>query len=216
VRPPEEAVGGRAWDDLRRLVHSRYLLVLMIVVIAGQCLAAFMYNEQAKLVEMTYTNRLERAEIFAQLDFAVSALSLILQATIVGWLTTRGSLRLSLSAVPVLLAMSFSALALVPTAAMLLITQVARRATDYGLSKPTREMLFTVLNPESKFKSKSLIDTVLQRGADSVGNGLYLLVAGLGLAGISWLCALLSVLMIFATWWLGGSFGRNERQAGRP
>ena len=58
-----------------------------------------------------------------------------------------------------------------------------RRAADYGLGKPPREMLFTVSNPESKFKSKSLIDTVLQRGADSVAQWLYVLIAGIGLVG---------------------------------
>ena len=63
---------------------------------------------------------------------------------------------------------------------MLLVTQVIRRAADYGLGKPPREMLFTVLNPESKFKSKSLIDTVLQRGSDAAAQWLYLLIAGIG------------------------------------
>ena len=63
---------------------------------------------------------------------------------------------------------------------MLLVTQVLRRAADYGLGKPPREMLFTVLNPESKFKSKSLIDTVLHRGSDAVAQWLYLLIAGIG------------------------------------
>ena len=60
-----------------------------------------------------------------------------------------------------------------PVGSVLLVTQVLRRAADYGLGKPPREMLFTVLNPESKFKSKSLIDTVLQRGADSAAQWLY-------------------------------------------
>ena len=60
-------------------------------------------------------------------------------------------------------------MALFPVGSVLLVTQVLRRAADYGLGKPPREMLFTVLNPESKFKSKSLIDTVLQRGADAAG-----------------------------------------------
>ena len=63
------------------------------------------------------------------------------------------------------------------------MTQVIRRAADYGLGKPPREMLFTVLNPESKFKSKSLIDTVLQRGADAGGQWLYKLVEGVGRGG---------------------------------
>jgi AAA family ATP:ADP antiporter len=98
---------------------------------------------------------------------------------------------------------------------VLIGTQVFRRAVDYGLFKPTREMLFTVLNPESKFKSKSLIDTLLQRGGDSAGQLAYPLVAGLGLAGVAWACAGVSLLMLAGATWLGGAFGRREAEAGR-
>lgn len=210
VADPSLAVGGRALDDLKRLLTSRYLLTLALVIIIGQTVAAFMYNEQARIVEAAFSDREARAALFARIDFGVSALSLLLQFGVVGWLTARGSIKLSLSIVPALLGVSFTLLALVPTAAMLLATQVLRRATDYGLSKPTREMLFTVLNPESKFKSKSLMDTLLQRGADSVGNWTYVLVSGLGLAGIAWLSAGTCLLLLAATLWLGSVFERRE------
>ena len=111
---------------------------------------------------------------------------------------------------PALAGLSFVALALAPTLAMVLVTQVMRRGADYGLAKPTREMLYTVLNPESKFKSKSLIDTVLQRGADTLGNWLYVLIAGLGLAGLSVLSAAICFALIAATWWLGASFEKRQ------
>jgi AAA family ATP:ADP antiporter len=104
-------------------------------------------------------------------------------------------------------------LALLPVGVVLLWTQVFRRAVDYGLFKPTREMLFTVLNPESKFKSKSLIDTLLQRGGDSVSQLAYPLVAGFGLAGVAWSLAGVSVFMLLGALWLGSVFGRQEREA---
>jgi AAA family ATP:ADP antiporter len=87
---------------------------------------------------------------------------------------------------------------------------VLRRGVDYGLFKPIREMLFTVLNPESKFKSKSLIDTLLQRGGDSVGQLAYPLVAGLGLAGVAWVCAAICVLMLAVAQGLARGFQRHE------
>ncbi len=210
VADPTIAVGGRARDDLKRLFTSRYLLTLAVVIIVGQTVAAFMYNEQARIVEAAIADRAARAALFARIDFAVSALSLLLQFGVVGWLTARGSVKLSLSIVPALLGASFVALALIPTATMLLVTQVLRRATDYGLSKPTREMLFTVLNPESKFKSKSLMDTLLQRGADSVGNWAYVLVSGFGLAGIAGISAGICLALLLATLWLGNVFERQE------
>jgi AAA family ATP:ADP antiporter len=72
-------------------------------------------------------------------------------------------------------------------------------------------MLFTVLNPETKFKSKSLIDTVLQRGSDAVAQWLYLLIAGITLSGIAWLCAGLCVGLMFIMRILGKGFESRRR-----
>lgn len=209
--PLEAAVGGRALEDLSRLVRSPYLLAIAGLIVVGQVVGAFMYNEQARIVEPAFTGLAERIVLFARLDFAVNVLALAFQTLVVGWLTIRGSLRMSLSAMPLVAGLSFVALAVSPTLAVLLVTLVVRRAADYGLGKPTREMLFTVLHPESKFKSKSLIDTVLQRGSDTLGNWLYVLLAGLGLGltGFSALCAVLCFALIAVTWRLGASFSRR-------
>ena len=207
------AVGGRAIDDLRRLLTSPYLLTIAALIVLGQVLGGFMYQEQAKYVEQAYATLGERAALFARIDLAVNLLALVFQGAIVGWLAARGGLRLALGFVPLLLIGSLVVLALLPVGAVLLATQVFRRAVDYGLFKPTREMLFTVLNPESKFKSKSLIDTLLQRGGDSAAQLTYPLVSGLGLAGVAWACAGVSVLMLAGAFWLGGAFGRQETRA---
>jgi AAA family ATP:ADP antiporter len=219
VRVPDGAipVGGRAWDDLRRLARTPYLLGIAGLLIAGQMIGAFMYSEQGKYVAATYTSLADRAALFATMEFCVNLLAFTFQAGVVGWLTRRGSVAASLSAMPVLLGVTFIALGLYPIGTMLLATQVIRRAADYGLGKPPREMLFTIVNPESKFKSKSLIDTVLQRGADSLGQWVYVLVAPLGLAGVAWLCAGLSIALLGATTRLGRAFetrrGAEEKEA---
>jgi AAA family ATP:ADP antiporter len=206
------AVGGRARDDLKRLLTSPYLLGIAGLIVAGQILGGFMYQEQARFVESAYASLAQRAALFARIDFGVNILSLVFQATVVGWLAARGGLRLALGIVPLALVGSLVLLALVPVGAVLLGTQVFRRAVDYGLFKPTREMLFTVLNPESKFKSKSLIDTLLQRGGDSAGQLTYGLVSGAGLAGVAWACAAISAAMLLLALWLGTTFGRAEQR----
>jgi ATP:ADP antiporter, AAA family len=204
-------VGGRAIDDLKRLTRTPYLLGIAGVIIVGQTIGAFMYNEQGKYVSAAYSAVADRAAIFANMEIAVNLLSLFFQAVVVTWLTRRGSVGLSLSAMPALIGVSFIALALFPLGSVLLVTQVLRRAADYGLGKPPREMLFTVLTPESKFKSKSLIDTVLQRGADSAAQWLYVLIASVGLASLAWICAGLCILLLGATRTLGRSFEDRQR-----
>jgi AAA family ATP:ADP antiporter len=209
------AVGGRAIDDLARLFTSPYLLTIAGLIVAGQVLGGYMYQEQARYVEAAYATLGERAALFARIDLAVNLLSFVFQGAVVGWLAARGGLKLALGFVPLLLVGSLVLLALVPLGSVLIATQVFRRAVDYGLFKPTREMLFTVLNPESKFKSKSLIDTLLQRGGDSAGQATYPLVAGLGLSGVAWACAGVCVLMLAGALWLGAAFGRQESRTAR-
>lgn len=204
------AVGGRAIDDLLRLARSPYLLAIAGLIVLGQCFGAFMYNEQARYVDEAYTSLTERAALFARLDLASNVFALLMQTVVVGWLTARGGVRATLMAMWALCGVSFGALALFPTGGVLLATQVLRRGADYGLFKPAREMLFTVLSPETKFKTKSLLDTVLQRGADSLGNGLYLLVAPLGLSGIAGASASACVLLVLGARWLGAAFADRE------
>lgn len=205
-------VGGRALDDLRRLARTPYLLGIAGLIITGQIIGAFMYNEQQKFAIATYSAVAERAAFFANMEIAVSLVALFFQAVVVTWLTRRGSVAWSLSAMPVVVGLSFIALASFPVAAVFLATQVLRRAADYGLGKPPREMLFTVLNPESKFKSKSLIDTAFTRAADALGQWLYLFVGSLGLVGLAWLGAALCVVLLGATRTLGRAFETRRRE----
>jgi AAA family ATP:ADP antiporter len=205
------AVGGRAVDDLKRLVTSPYLLGIASLIVAGQILGGYMYNEQAKYVEAAFATLEARAALFARIDFFVNMTALLFQSLVVAWLTRLGGIRLALAAIPLLLIGSLVLLALMPVGAVLLATQVLRRGVDYGLFKPIREMLFTVLNPESKFKSKSLIDTLLQRGGDSIGQFSYPLVAGLGLAGVAWVCVAICVAMLAVAQHLARGFQQHER-----
>ena len=208
-------VGGRAVDDLVRLTHSPYLLGIAGIIVAGQIIGGFMYSEQGKIVAAAHHLLEDQAALFARLEFFVNVLSLIFQALVVTWLTRLGGVRLSLSAMPVLIGATFVLLALHPAVMVFLVTQVIRRASDYGLGKPSREMLFTILNPESKFKSKSLIDTVLHRGSDALAQGLYFLIAGIGLVGIAWGCAALCFVLLGITWFLGKAFESRRAEVPR-
>jgi len=129
---------------------------------------------------------------------------------VVSWLIARGGVRIALFAMWGLCAATFAALGMFPGGAMLLVTQVIRRGADYGLMKPAREMLFTVLGSQTKFKSKSLLDTALHRGSDSLGGALYVLLAPLGLAGIAGLGAAACLLLVGGARWLGAAFADQE------
>jgi ATP:ADP antiporter, AAA family len=215
ARVPDAAVpvGGRAIDDMRRLVTTPYLLGIAGILVVGQLIGGFMYAEQGRFVEASYQSLADRAALFARMEFWVNVLNVVFQAGVVTALSWRNSLVTSLSAMPLLVGASFIVMAIYPLGAVLLVTQVIRRSADYGLGKPTREMLFTVLNPESKFKSKSFIDILLHRGSDAVSQWLYsgIAILGIGLSGISWICAGLCLAMLGATLYLGRAFEQRRK-----
>lgn len=203
-------VGGRARDDLKRLVTSPYLLGIAGIMVVGQLIGGFMYSEQGKYVGANYDSLADRAALFATMETWVNVLAFVFQAGVVTLLSWRNSLATSLSAMPLMVGASFAVMAVFPAGGVLLVTQVLRRAADYGLAKPTREMLFTVLNPESKFKSKSLIDVILHRGTDAIAQWVYVPIAALGLAGVSWICLALCVALLAVTIYLGRAFERQR------
>jgi len=112
---------------------------------------------------------------------------------------------LTLGILPLLSALGFFALALAPTIAVLVALQVLRRAANFALARPTRELLFTVLPRVDKYKAKSFIDTVVYRAGDQVGSWSWLLISamGLGVAGVALVAVPLSALWLLNSLWLG-------------
>jgi len=111
---------------------------------------------------------------------------------------------------PLLSALGFAAIGFAPLPTVLATFQVLRRAAGFALLRPAREVLFTVLRREDKYKAKSLIDTFGYRFGDQIGAWSYPLLRwlGLGLSGISWVAVPLGVIWCTMSIWLG----RKQRQ----
>jgi AAA family ATP:ADP antiporter len=112
---------------------------------------------------------------------------------------------LTLALLPLMSILGFSALALTPTIAVLVIYQVIRRAGNFAFARPSREVLFTVVPREDKYKAKSFIDTVIYRLGDQVGAWSYagLGLLGIGMVGISLVAVPLSIAWLINGLWLG-------------
>ncbi|MGH8263079.1 MAG: MFS transporter, partial [Steroidobacteraceae bacterium] len=123
-------------------------------------------------------------------------------------LVRRIGFRATLTLTPVIAALSFLALAVIPTLSMLIVTQVMRRAGEYGLFRPASETLFTAVGESAKYRSKSLIDTVVHRGGGALGalvhDGLTQL--GLALPGLAAIGAGLCAALIGLAAWIGRKF----------
>jgi AAA family ATP:ADP antiporter len=202
-------LGGGALDGLRLLVRSPYLLGICLLILLYTTLSTFLYFQQAQIVRDSFADPAQRTTVFAAMDFATNALTLIIQVFFTGRIVQTMGLGWSLALIPLLLGAGFLMLGMAPVLAVLVTLQVVRRAGNYAIMKPGREMLFVVLDRQEKYKAKNIIDTVIYRSGDVVSAWAYtgLQALGLGLAAIAFLAVPLSGLWA----WICFRLGRRQK-----
>ncbi len=207
--PSDERMGGGIYAGITQIFRSPYLSALCARTLLLTTTATFLYFQQARIVEAAAEDAAGRTQIFAAIDFTVNVVSILVQALITGRLLKRLGLAFSLGLLPVLSCGGFVAIALAPGVVLIALVQGMRRALHYAVDRPSREVLFTVIEPEAKYKAKSFIDTVVYRGGDALSGWGYqgLVSAGLGVAGT----ALVAVPVTGA--WLAVSILLARKQA---
>lgn len=168
ARQRSRPLGGNPFAGLSTVLSTPYLMGIATFVVLLASVTTFLYFEQARLVELRFPDREDQTRVFGTLDAIVQGLALLTQVFFTGRIVRRLGLVVLLTAVPVVMAFGFLWLALAPTFAVLAVVMVARRAGEYALARPGREMLFTVVPTEAKYKAKNVIDTAVYRGADAV------------------------------------------------
>jgi AAA family ATP:ADP antiporter len=203
----EEAIGGGIFGGITRTLKSPYLLGICIYVLLGTLLGTFLYFHQANIVAVEVPSSGERTALFAKIDLAVNLLTVVCQLFVVSRLIRRFGVGAALTLLPVIAIGGFFAIGLMPTLAVLVVFQVIRRAAEYAITRPAREILFTVLNREEKYKSKNFIDTVVFRGGDAVSGWLFdgLRMLGLGFAGIAFVGVPIAIVWAGTGWLLARS-----------
>lgn len=212
----ENPVGGGILTGVKKVITSPYLLGIVAFVLFYTTLATFLYFQQAEIIKNAFDDSAQRTAVFAWIDFGVNALTIIGQILITHRLVKTLGLGAALAIVPFALMIGFAALAASPVLIVLLAVQILRRAGNYALTKPAREMLFTVLDRESKYKSKNFIDTVVYRGGDAVAGWIYagLAALGLGVGGIAIVAVPLAGIWLALAFWLGRGYTNYDNTAG--
>ncbi|MCH4580952.1 MFS transporter [Achromobacter xylosoxidans] len=205
-------IAGATLAGLARVFQSPFLLGVAVLVLLLATLNTFLYMEQARLVAGAFTDTAQRIRVFAALDFTVQALSLLSQLFLTSRLAARLGVRFLMAAVPLAMALAFLVLAIHPVFAVLAGAMILRRVGEYALVKPGREMLFTAVPPEDKYKTKNVIDTVVYRAGDAASGWVKAGIDALG-HGVA-LIALLGALCALAAAPLGYGLGRQaDRRA---
>jgi ATP:ADP antiporter, AAA family len=194
-----DSIGGTTWSGVAEILRSPYLLGIVAYVLLYTILFGFAYFELAHKVAEDFPDPVQRTTLFAKVDLAVNVLTLFGQLFVVAKFVEKLGVGVALALLPALGIAGFATIGLAPALAVLVCFQILRRAADYAIARPAREMLFTVLPRESKYKSKNAIDTVVFRGGDAASGWVYaaLKAAGFGIAGLA------SVAIPAAFLWLG-------------
>ena len=209
----DQALGGNPFSGIGMVFRSGYLGGIALFVLCLVSVSTILYMQQAELLGSLIPDRSERTGFLARIDLVVNLCALGLQLLAVGRFVKRLGLSIMLPLVPLVMILGFTLLASYPGLWILVAVYVARRIGEYAVAKPCREMLFTAVPREAKYKSKNFIDTVVYRGGDALSataHGAAVSAFGLGLAGVAWLGAFVASLWAVLAFALGRE--RDRRQ----
>ena len=223
VRHTEDAViGGGVWQGAIRVFRSRYLLYACLLMLLHNLVSTFLFNGMAVLVRDGIVGFDSRTQFFSYLDLAVQVLAFTFQFFITSRLIGRLGMNGTLVLIPALLAGGFMILGSAMGLVLFAAVQVAQRSMNYGILGPAKEMLFTVVDRELRYKSKNFIDTVVYRGSDVTASWIFkgLMSSGLTVAQSTWFYLPVMGLWGWGAWRLGKTYqvlkDRQEGEADTP
>ena len=205
-----EVISGNAWSGITQVIKSPYLIGICIFLLLQTLCSTFAYYQQGKIIQANVADSNERTAIFATIYLWGNVIVLFIQLFLTGRIISFLGIGLTLTLLPLVNMVGFSGLGICPTLSYLIIFQVMIQASKYALSKPSREILFTVVSREQKYKSKVFIDTFVYRTGDNLWmwavSGLSAL--GLGISTLSFMVA-----PIAGVWMLVGLLlGRQQKK----
>ncbi len=201
------AIGGNPLAGFAEFLRSGYLLAIGLFLFLYTFISAFVYFELKNLLDVYDTET--RTQIWANMDLAVNSLTILVAVFATGRIVKRLGMPSTLALIPVLTGVGLMMLAAAPLVGVVVALQIIRRAGEYAVSRPAREMLFTTVDRETRFKAKPVIDIVIYRGGDMLSAWAFTgltQVFGLGLAAVALIGAVVAALWAFTGIYLGQRF----------
>lgn len=209
----DQQLGSNPFAGFVKFVSNPYLLAIGVFILLYVFMSTSIYFELRKM--LGDLDRDVRTQVWGGIDLAVNSLAFILALFVTGRLATRVGMSATLALIPLLMVGGWLVVAISPALAVLIGLQVVRRAGNYAITRPGREMLFTVVDTETRFKAKPVIDVVVYRGGDVATAWLYTALSsifGIGLAGIAFVAAGVAAVWAAAGMFLGRSYDRASKE----
>ena len=206
-----QSIGGNPFAGFKMFFSNPYLLSIGLFIFLYTGISSFVYFELKNL--LSDFSRPERSVIWAQMDLAVNILAISTGLFATSRIVTKFGMPITIAMVPIMICIGLLVLAISPLLGVVVVLQVIRRAGNYAVTRPAREMLFTLVNQETRFKAKPVIDIVAYRGGDMLTAWLFTGLTqglGLGLAAVAAVGAGIASLWALVGIYLGKWFERNE------
>jgi ATP:ADP antiporter, AAA family len=208
----DHRLGGNPLDGFRLLLRSRYLLLLALFLLLMTWISTIVYFQLGELITKAFSSREARTQAYAMIDLSVNSIAVLIQLFGTGRIIARFGVKFGLLLNPFIMVFAFLAIAFSPALLILGALQIVRRVAEYAVAKPTREMLFTVVDQQSRYKAKNVIDTVIYRFGDVSSAWLSSLILPFGVTGLAIFGVLVSVIW-FPVGYLLGKRYETQRNA---
>jgi ATP:ADP antiporter, AAA family len=199
----DRKLAGNPFDGFKLLFRSRYLLLLALFLLLMTWISTIVYIQLGDLITKAFADRNARTQAYAMIDLCVNLIAVFLQLFGTGRLISRFGVTTGLLVNPVVMVIAFLTVAFSPVLLVLASIQVVRRVAEYAVAKPTREMLFTVVDQESKYKAKNVIDTVVYRFGDVSSAWVSSVILPHGVAGLAIFGVIVSAIWFPVAYILG-------------
>jgi len=191
----DHKLGGNPFDGFTLLFKSSYLLMIALFILLMTTISTVIYFQLQDLITHEFATRAARTRAFATIDLATNSIAVLIQLFGTGRFIQRFGVTAGLLLNPIIMVIAFLAVAFSPVLLVLGTIQVVRRFSEYAIAKPSRDMLFTVVDQQAKYKAKNVIDTVVYRFGDLTSAWLSHAVLPFGVAGLA-----VAGLVVSAIW----------------
>ena len=202
-------LGGSPLSGITHVFGSNYFLGIVACSIIASLLGTALYMFAAQMVEDSISGANARTEFFSNINFWTNLFALLGQMFIVKQIVMRFGIGRSLALLPIISIAGFVLLAFDPVLGVVAFLTIARRALGFSFSKPTTDMLYSVVTPEEKYKTKNFIDTAVYRFGDIIGAWSVKLLMVMGIAGVSVVMLPFALIWFVIALWLGRDYKRQ-------
>jgi ATP:ADP antiporter, AAA family len=206
----DHRLGGNPFDGFMLLFKSRYLLMIALFLLLMTWISTVIYFQLGDLISKEFVSRVARTQAYASIDLATNSIAVLIQLFGTGRFIRRFGVTTGLLLNPVIMVVAFLAVIFAPVLIVLASIQVVRRFAEYAIAKPSRDMLFTAVDQQAKYKAKNVIDTVVYRFGDLTSSWLSAAVLPYGVAGLAVFGVLISAVWFPIAYLLGRQFERAQ------